>query len=155
MKKLNLLLGNGEEVVNDLLESTVVEVCSGQAEVNCIRTGLLKDFVQKGCNPEFDLIILIPNNLATGVQATAGTGSAEAGAAAIESIKAHCPTPVIALPAFEERAQEESQIRQAGADCVLELPFNRDELKAAIAQLLNLPVPEPVGATGEPALTGV
>ena len=151
MKRLNLLLGNAEDVVNDLLEATVHEVCGEDAEVNCIRTGRLDDFIQKGCNPEFDLIILIPNNLTS--TGPVVPGSSAIGVSAIQAIKSHCPTPVIALPAFEAREQEEGPIWRAGADFVLELPFNRDELKSAIARLLKvLPEAEAATVSTEPAV---
>jgi len=142
MKELNLLLGNGEEIVNDLLESTVQEVCGVGAQVHCTRTGVLEEFIAKGCTSGFDLIILIPNILA--LSKTGSEAGAKAGAGAVAEIKSHRPTPVIALPAFEARAEEERQMRSAGADCVLELPFNRNQLKAAIAHLLKLPRNAPV-----------
>ena len=139
MKKVNLLLGNGEELVNDLIEATVQEVCMGRAQVTCIRTSRMEDFIHKGCDPAFDLVILIPNNLESDASQDGNLGAAGKGVRAIEAIRVHCSTPVIALPVFEERKAEEPLILGAGADRVLELPFDRNELKAAVSGCLKLP----------------
>jgi CheY-like chemotaxis protein len=137
--RINLLLGNGEELVNDLIEAAVQEVCAGKAQVKCIRTGQMEDFIQRGCDPVFDLVILIPNNLASQAEEVASLSPVGKGARAIELIKQHCSTPVIALPVFEQRQAEEPLMLEAGADRVLELPFDRRELKAAVSRCLKLP----------------
>lgn len=134
-----MLLGNCEEVVNDLIEATVQEVCGGRAEVSCIRTGRMDDFIQRGCDPAFDLVILVPNNLVSEAGQDQGLSPAGKGARAIEAIKLHCSTPVIALPVFEHRDTEEPLMLGAGADRVLELPFSRNELKTAVSRCLKLP----------------
>jgi hypothetical protein len=38
MKMLNILIGNADELSNDLMEALVREVCRDQAFVNCVRT---------------------------------------------------------------------------------------------------------------------
>ena len=58
---------------------------------------------------------------------------------AVRTIKAKGPTPVITIVAPEERARYEPLLLEAGADCVLELPFDGDELRLAVGQLLRLP----------------
>jgi CheY-like chemotaxis protein len=153
LKKINLLLGNAEELVNDLIEATVQEVCAGRAEVTCTRTGRMQEFIERGCDPAFDLVILIPNNLASEAGQDGSLSPAGKGARAIEAIKLHCSTPVIALPVFEERKAEETLMLGAGADRVLELPFDRKELKAAVSRCLRLPGREHV-VSREWALAG-
>ena len=61
------------------------------------------------------------------------------GVRAIRSIKSKRPAPVIAIVALEERARYEPLLLEAGADCVLELPFEGDELRSAVGRLLQLP----------------
>ena len=149
MKKVNLLLGNGEEVVNDLIEATVQEVCGNRAKVMCTRTSQMEDLIEKGRDPAYDLVILVPNNLVSAEGQNKALSAATKGARAIEAIKLHCSTPVIALPVFEERKAEEPLMLEAGADRVLELPFNRNELKAAVSQFLHLSRPNPPVAGGQ------
>ena len=146
MKQINLLIGNGEELVNDLIEATVQEVCAGRAEVRCTRTSQMDDFIRRGCDPAFDLVILIPNNLASRAGPEAGLSPMGKGARAIEAIKQHCSTPVIALPVFEARQAEEPLMLGAGADRVLELPFDRKQLKMAVSRCLKLPARQPAPA---------
>jgi DNA-binding response OmpR family regulator len=43
------------------------------------------------------------------------------------------------MVAPEERTRYEPLLLEAGADCVLELPFEGDELSSAVARLLKLP----------------
>jgi CheY-like chemotaxis protein len=150
VKRVNLLLGNSEELVNDLIEATVQEVCAGRAEVNCTRAAQMEDFIQRGREASFDLIILIPNNLADGAERDPACSPVGKGVQAIQAIKSHAPTPVIALPVFESRTTEEPLMLGAGADRVLELPFDRNELKVAVSRLLKLPVQNPVLAPHRP-----
>lgn len=140
MKKVHLLLGNSEELVNDLIEATVQEVCAGRAEVEAVRTAQMAEFIQQGCESDFDLVILIPNNLNLQEEPATATSPMGKGVQAIQAIKSHCSTPVIALPVFEARTAEEPLMLHAGADRVLELPFDRNELKVAVSRLLKLPV---------------
>ena len=60
-------------------------------------------------------------------------------ARAIRTIKSKRPVPVIAIVALEERARYEPLLLEAGADCVLELPFDGEELTSAVGRLLQLP----------------
>jgi DNA-binding response OmpR family regulator len=57
----------------------------------------------------------------------------------IRAIKSKHPAPVIAIVALEERARYEPLLLEAGADCVLELPFEGEELSSAVGRLLQLP----------------
>jgi CheY-like chemotaxis protein len=152
MKKVNLLLGNCEDVVNDLLQATVEEVCAGRAEVNCIRTAQLDEFIRKGRDPLLDLVILIPNNLLTETNGHAAASRLGAGVRAIQAIKSESSTPVIAIPVFDDRSREEPLILEAGADRVIELPFQRDELVGAVGQLLRLPARSQFTCSGEGVL---
>ncbi len=139
MKTYRILIGNGEELLNDFIEALFKEVCQDKAAVHCCRTARVGDFVWQGCDREFDLIVQVPHNLLPEVAAPTPIGLIGEGIRAIHTIKTHRPTPVIAIVALEERARYEPLLLEAGADCVLELPFRGDELAPAVARLLRLP----------------
>ena len=139
MKTYHILIGNCEELLNDFIEALFQEVCEGRAAVRCTRTARVKDFVRQGCKGEFDLVVQVPHNLFPAVNAPTPMGLLGEGLRAIRTIKSKRPAPVIALVALEERARYEPLLLEAGADCVLELPFEGEELTAAVTRLLKLP----------------
>jgi CheY-like chemotaxis protein len=95
--------------------------------------------VERACEAEFDLIIQVPHNLFPAVNAPTPMRLLGEGLRAIRTIKSNRPTPVIAIVALEERARYEPLLLEAGADCVLELPFEGDELTSAVGRLLRFP----------------
>jgi CheY-like chemotaxis protein len=139
MKTYHILIGNCEELLSDFIEALFQEVCKGKAAVQCTRAPRVGDFVQQGCDREFDLVIQIPHNLFPEVSAPTPMGLLGESLRAVRAIKSKGPTPVITIVAPEERARYEPLLLEAGADCVLELPFEGDELRSAVAQLLRLP----------------
>ncbi len=141
MKTYHILIGNCEELLNDFIEALFREACGDQASVQCTRTGRVAEFVQHGCDREFDLVIQIPHNLFPAVSAPTPIGLVGESIRALRTIKAQRPAPVIAIVAPAERARYESLLLEAGADCVLELPFGGDELRAAVGRLLELSSP--------------
>jgi len=56
MKTHNILLGNGEQFLNDFIETLFQQACQGQAAVQCTRTPRVGEFVRAGCESGFDLI---------------------------------------------------------------------------------------------------
>ena len=57
----------------------------------------------------------------------------------IRTIKSKRPVPVIGIVALEESARYEPLPLEAGADCVLKLPFEEEELTSAVGRLLQVP----------------
>ena len=49
MKTHNILLGNGEQFLNDFIETLFQQACQGQAAVQCTRTPRVGEFVRAGC----------------------------------------------------------------------------------------------------------
>ena len=139
MKTYHILIGNCEELLNDFIEALFREVCPEKAAVEFTRTARVGDFVEQACETEFDLIIQVPHNLFPAVAAPTPMGLLGEGIRAIHAIKAQHPAPVIAIVALEERVRYEPLLLEAGADCVLELPFEGDELSSAVGRLLKLP----------------
>ena len=139
MKTYHILIGNCEDLLSDFIAALFQEVCEGQAAVRCTRTARVGDFVRQGCDAEFDLIIQVPHNLLPELTPPTPMGLLGEAIHAIRAIKSKRPAPVIALVALEERARYEPLLLEAGADCVLELPFEGDQLTSAVTRLLLLP----------------
>jgi len=139
MKSYHILIGNSEKLLSDYIEALFQEVCNGQAAVQCIRTAQFAEFVRHGCDEHFDLVVQIPHNLLSAASVPTPMDVIGEGIRGIRAIKSKHLVPVIAMVAPEERARYEPLLLEAGADCVLELPFEGDELRAAVARLLKLP----------------
>ena len=139
MKAYHILLGNCEEHLNDFIETLFQEVCQGQAAVHCTRTRRAEEFIRAGCESGYDLIIQIPNNLTPELAAPTPIGYVGEGLRAIRAIKSKRPAPIIAITAFAERARYEPLLLEAGADCVLELPFEGEQLTLAVDRVLRQP----------------
>jgi CheY-like chemotaxis protein len=139
MKTYNILIGNCEELLNNFIEALFQEVCRGKADVRFTKSARVGDFVQRACNNTFDLIIQVPHNLFPELTAPTPMGLLGEGVRAIRTIKSKRPVPVIAIVALEERARYEPLLLEAGADCVLELPFEGEELTSAVGRLLQVP----------------
>jgi CheY-like chemotaxis protein len=138
-KTYQILLGNCEELLSDFIETLFQEVCQGKAAVQCTRTSRVGDFVRAGCEREFDLIIQIPHYLNPESTAQTPMGYLGEGLRAIRTIKTKRLAPIIAIVAFEERARYEPLLLEAGADCVLELPFAGEQLTTAVGRQLQMP----------------
>jgi CheY-like chemotaxis protein len=139
MKTYHILIGNRQELLSDFIEALFQEVCEGKAAVQCTRAARVSDFVRQGCDGEFDLVVQVPHNLCPALNAPTPLGFIGEGIRAIRTIKSKRPAPIITLVAPEERARYEPLLLEAGADCVLELPFEGDELSSIVARLLKLP----------------
>jgi CheY-like chemotaxis protein len=139
MKTYHILIGNCEELLNDFIEVLFQEVCRGKAAITFTKTARVGEFVQRACDTDFDLIIQVPHNLFPELTAPTPMGLLGEGIRAIRTVKSKRPAPVIAIVALEERARYEPLLLEAGADCVLELPFEGDELSSAVGRLLKFP----------------
>ena len=60
MKTYRILIGNCEGLLNQFIETLFLEACRGKANVQCIQTARVGDFVQRACDTEFDLMRLRP-----------------------------------------------------------------------------------------------
>lgn len=138
MKTVRLLLGNSQARVSNLIETLVRSVCADQAVVETTRTAQAGDFTRLGCEEEFDLIIVLPDNLLPDPSPQGSLGPFGESVRAIAAIRQQCPAPIIAISASP---QSESALMEAGVDCVLELPFKCEQVKAAVQQALTLSPP--------------
>ena len=139
MKTYHILLGNCEDLLNDFIEALFREACEGKAIVQCARAARAGDLVRLACEREFDLVVQVPHNLLPGFCEPTPIGFIAAAIRSIQTIKSRRPVPVIVIVAPEERSKYEPLLLEAGADCVLELPFDGDQLASAVDRLLQLP----------------
>jgi hypothetical protein len=95
--------------------------------------------VQQVCDGEFDLVVQVPHNLLPEVSAPTPIGFIAEAIRAIQTVKSKHPLPVITIVAPAERSKYEPLLLEAGADCVLELPFDGDQLSSAVGRLLQFP----------------
>jgi DNA-binding response OmpR family regulator len=149
MKTYHILIGNCEELLSGFIETLFREACAGQAKVQCTRTGRVGDFIRQASEGDFDLVIQVPHNLFPEVSAPTPIGLIGESIRAIRAIKERRPAPIIAILAVEERTRYEPLLLEAGADCVLELPFGGEELREAVGRILRLPAREE-RVTGKP-----
>lgn len=140
MKTLNLLIGNSDRSICNLVEVMVLDLCYNRASVNTTRAARIDELAHKACREEFDLMIFAPENL---LPAPGLEPCPERTLEAIRQIrKVRIPRrmPIVAFSVSPER---EYHLAEAGVDCVLGLPFHPEELKAAVELRLNLPAAHP------------
>jgi hypothetical protein len=138
-KPCRILLGNCEELLNDVIEALFREVCPGKALLKCTRTARAGDLVRQACDGNFDLVVQVPHNLLPEVSAPTPIGFIAEAIRSIQIIKSKRPVPIITIVGPEERSKYEPLLLEAGVDYVLELPFDGGQLTSAASRLLQLP----------------
>jgi hypothetical protein len=139
MKTYHILLGNCEDLLNDFIETLFQRVCEGKAVVKCTRTGRAGDLLRQACEREFDLVVQVPHNMISEASEPTPISFIAEAIRSIQTIKSRRPVPVILMVAPEERSRYEPLLLEAGADCVLELPFEGTQLTSAVGRLLQFP----------------
>lgn len=133
METIKLLLAQADRRTSNLVEVAVLDVCYDRAVVNSTRTARLDDFLRQGTLWDFDLIVVGAENLFVDRRQQTWAEARQV-AEAIESIRVHHSTPIVAL-ANDPQCSE--MLLEAGADAVLPLPLNTDQLKTELRPLLN------------------
>ena len=137
MKRIHLLTGNAEGRLSDLIEGIVKEICANHAKLECARTARVDEFITLGCKEENELLILIPHNLLPDLCEPSMLTDVGEAVRAIRMIKSQRAVPIVALVLENQKSQCEPLFTEAGADCVLGIPFSAEELKAAVGGLLG------------------
>jgi hypothetical protein len=137
MRTLNLLVGNSDRRINNLIEVMIRDLCYNRAVVNIIRAGRIDEFVQHGKLGEFDLALFAPDGLLPATRHAVTVRSVIAGLRQIRAARTHQELPIIAISVSPEH---ELALTDAGTDCVLGLPFRFEELKSAVRLFLNMPI---------------
>jgi DNA-binding response OmpR family regulator len=140
MKTLNLLLGNSDRGICNLIEVMVLDVCYNRASVQTTRAARIDELAHKACREDFDLMLFAPDNL---LPAPGLEPCPQRMIEAIRQIRKARTSRKMPIIAFSVSPEGEFPLTHAGADCVLGLPFHPEELKAAVELRLNLPAARP------------
>jgi DNA-binding response OmpR family regulator len=140
MKTLNLLLGHSDRRICNLIEVMVLDVCYNRASVRTTRANRIDELAHKACREEFDFMIVAPDTLLPAPGLEPSPLRIIEAVRQIRKVRSPRKMPIIAVAVSPER---EFPLTNAGADCVLGLPFHPEELKAAVELRLNLPAARP------------
>jgi len=140
MKTLNLLIGNSDRRICNLIEVMVLDLCYNRASVRTTRATRIDELAHKACREDFDLMIFAPDNLLPAPGLEPCPQRIVEAMRQIRKVRTPRKMPIIAFGVAPER---EFPLSTAGADCVLGLPFHPEELKAAVELRLNLPAARP------------
>ena len=140
MKTLNLLLGNSDRRICNLIEVMVLDVCYNRASVKTTRAARIDELAHKACREEFDFMIVAPASLLPAPGLEPCPQRVIEAIRQIRKVRTPRRMPIIAIAVSPEG---EFPLTNAGADCVLGLPFHPEELKAAVELRLNLPAARP------------
>jgi hypothetical protein len=140
MNTVNLLLGNSDRRINNLLEIAVRDVCYNLAVVNCYQTSRVDELLRLGSSRRFGLIFIAPQHLKPEPSRRPQVVSMGEVLQTIRILRARCTTPMIAVAVTEE---EELGLLEAGAENTFPLFFNVDLLKAEVRRVLRFPELKP------------
>jgi DNA-binding response OmpR family regulator len=142
MKGFNLLLAGADRRAGNLIEVLVRDVCFTQSVVECTRTGRVDDFIRLARDREFDLVVLAPAHLLPAPGQPGGSRCFQEVLRGLRSVRGRRQIPIVAVNTLPE--QQESLL-EAGADAVVGVPINYDQLKSEVRRVLR--IPEPVAET--------
>ncbi len=144
MRTINLLIGNTDRRINNLVEALVLDVCFERAAVESYRVGKLSEFLRQALSGQFELAILAPDWLCLEDTGRKAPVTLQQVASSIRIIKRQTPTPVLAIN-VSRPAQH--VLTDTGVDCVFGMPFNVEDLRPHARRLLQMPetveAPEP------------
>ena len=136
MKRVNLLIGNSDRRINNIIEAAVRDVCYNLALVECFRTSRIDQFLRLASHPGFDLVFIAPNALIPEPSRKIASLSTQEVLNVIQKIKNQRIVPVfaVAVPPGLQAA-----VLEAGADKAFGLAWDGDSLKSEVCQVLRLP----------------
>jgi CheY-like chemotaxis protein len=143
MERVHLLVANSERGLNNLIESMVLDVCFDQAVVETTRVARADELVKLASFGGYQLVIVAADNLLPKPGSRKSWVSADEAVDAIQTIRSRCQSPVIAVAAL---AEDEGSLLEAGAECVVRLPFEEGKLKLKAEVRRVLRMAEPVEA---------
>src|SRR5437762_6483757 len=120
MKTLNLLIGNSDRRICNLIEVMVLDLCYNRASVNAARAARIDELAHKACREDFDLMIFAPENLLPAPGLEPCPQRILEAICQIRKVRSARKMPIIAFGASPE---VEFSLTNAGADCVLGFPF--------------------------------
>jgi hypothetical protein len=138
MHTFNVLIGNSNPRVTNLIYSLVRSVCGDSVSVDCSHATRVDEMLAQAVRNNFDLIILSPEDLCAAPERRRSTITIRQAGDAIRSIKTLRSAPVICVAVSPEN---DLFFSEAGANQVLGLPFNCDEFKETISRFIIFPEP--------------
>ena len=147
MRKINLLLANSERRLSNLIESLVLDACFEQGFVETTRIERADELVKLASSGAYQLIIVAAENLSAGPGLEKSWVSTKEAVRAVQTIRARCDTPMIAVAVSNKH---ETSLLEAGAECVVRLPFpeEKEKLKLEVRRVLKMT--EPVAELATP-----
>ena len=144
MDKVYVLVANSERRLTSFIESLVLDVCFGHACVETTRTVRADELTKLGSSGAYQLVIVVADNLLPGPVLRSPWVSADEAVQAIREIRSQCDAPVIAVAVFPG---DEAALLEAGAECVVRLPFEAEQLRSEVRRVLRIPDPVEVTRT--------
>jgi hypothetical protein len=134
MEKVHLLVANAIPTLSNRIESLVLDGCCDQAVVETTRIAQADDLVKLASSGAYRLVIVAADNLLPPPDLRKSWVSAEEAVRAIRAIRGRCDTPVIVVSIFPD----EGSLVEAGAECVVRLPFESEKLKSEVWRVLRM-----------------
>ena len=131
---LKILIGCNETGLEEIVSHLLLSMTGGAVET--FPVSHWSQFIDRACSGDFDLGLVIPNNLR---MHAAGPGTPDPWAFAVRSIgriKGNSSTVIIVSGDPAEVSEHGQAIREAGVDAVIELPFNCDALADTVRRCL-------------------
>jgi DNA-binding response OmpR family regulator len=135
MEKVYVLVANSERRLSSFIESLVLDACFGHACVEATRVVRVDELIKLGSSGAYQLVIVVADNLLPGPVLRSPWVSADEAVQAIREIRSQCDTPLIAVAVFPG---DEASLLEAGAECVVRLPFEAEQLRSEVRRVLRL-----------------
>jgi hypothetical protein len=135
MDNINVLLVNADRRINNLIESAVLDVCYNRGLAHFTRTTELAEFVRLAPSEGFSLMVLVVEHTFLVQKAPQKLAGIEEVVDAIASVHRRF-APLMVVSTSDENKK---RLLEAGADCMMKFPFNRESLKLEFRRILKLP----------------
>jgi hypothetical protein len=130
IREINVLIGSSEASYTRTVKR-IIKHLFGQASVELVVSSQLDDLPLHAIWKKFDLAVIFPENLLT--SAGANPGRIERVVSVLPALKSGSVRRLIALSAHCPGPDFPDQVRRAGANYFLRLPYNLAEFEAALA----------------------
>src|SRR5262245_30966387 len=97
MNTVNVLLGNSDRRINNLLEVAVRDVCYNLAVIECYQTSRIDELLRVGSTGRFGLIFIAPQHLKPEPSRRPQVVSMGEVLRGIQTLRNQCTTPIIAV----------------------------------------------------------
>ena len=134
-KKVSVLIGNHEDSYSQIIIHCIA--CSGEYEVVATTTGYAEKVVMRAQSQEFDLCIVILNNLIYPTSCSSSEEYTERALKFVTQLKRASQSPVIAFTGWQDDPSFGERVKQAGASYFFWLPFPPSEFISAVKKCLS------------------